>query len=141
VETRYKSSAKNVRLHGFRSISCLFEELSPGSPRRGFPAFDQAGGKLHGDTAYSLPVLFHHEKAGFTIDEVEVFPKSPIANTLLKDSPIRCDLGILVVGIKKKEKEMVFNPAPDTRIEAGDILIVIGENKKLEEMGKMTHPA
>ena len=96
---------------------------------------------LRPDIVDFMRVVGGDEKTGFTIDEIEVFPNSRIANTLLKDSPIRCDLGILVVGIKKKEKEMVFNPPPDSRIEAGDILIVIGENKKLEEMGNMTHPA
>jgi voltage-gated potassium channel len=80
------------------------------------------------------------EKTGFTIEEIEVLPDSSIAETTLRDSPIRCELGILVVGIKKRGKEMVFNPSADTMIEAGDILIVIGETSKLEAMGKLTRP-
>lgn len=94
---------------------------------------------LRPDIVDFMRVVGGDEKTGFTIDEIEVFPDSRIANQLLKDSPIRCELGILVIGIKKKGKEMVFNPSPDTTIEAGDILIVIGENNKLEQMGKMTH--
>jgi voltage-gated potassium channel len=93
---------------------------------------------LRPDIVDFMRVVGGDEKTGFAIDEIEVLPHSPIANTPLKDSPIRCELGVLVVGIKKKGKEMVFNPSADTRIEAGDILIVIGENKKLEMMGKLT---
>jgi len=93
---------------------------------------------LRPDIVDFMRVVGGDEKTGFTIDKIEVFPGSRIANTLLKDSPIRCELGILVVGIRKKGKEMIFNPSPDTRIEAGDILIVIGENKNLELMGKFT---
>jgi len=96
---------------------------------------------LRPDIVDFMRVVGGDEKTGFAIDEIEVLPNSSIANTVLRDSPIRCELGVLVVGIKKKGRDMVFNPSPDTRIEAGDILIVIGENKKLEEMGKMTHPA
>ena len=96
---------------------------------------------LRPDIVDFMRVVGGDEKTGFTIDEIEVFPDSRIANQLLKDSPIRCELGILVVGMKKRGREMVFNPSPDTTIEAGDILIVIGENKKLEKMGKMTRPA
>jgi voltage-gated potassium channel len=95
---------------------------------------------LRPDIVDFMRVVGGDEKTGFAIDEIEVLPDSPIANTLLKDSPIRCELGILVVGIKKKGKEMVFNPSADTKIEAGDILIVIGETKKLERMGKLTQP-
>lgn len=96
---------------------------------------------LRPDIVDFMRVVGGDEKAGFTIDEIEVFPDSSVADTLLKDSPIRCELGVLVVGMKKKGKEMVFNPSPDTKIEAGDILIVIGENKKLEMIGKFTQPA
>jgi voltage-gated potassium channel len=93
---------------------------------------------LRPDIVDFMRVVGGDEKTGFTIDKIEVFPGSRIADTLLKDSPIRCELGILVVGIRKKGKEMVFNPPPETTIQAGDILIVIGENKKLELMGKFT---
>jgi len=95
---------------------------------------------LRPDIVDFMKVVGGDEKTGFAIDEIEVLPNSSIANTVLRDSPIRCELGVLVVGIKKKGKEMVFNPSPDTRIEAGDILIVIGENKKLEMMGRLTRP-
>lgn len=95
---------------------------------------------LRPDIVDFMRVVGGDEKTGFAIDEIEVLPDSHITDTLLKDSPIRCELGILVVGIKKKGREMVFNPAADTKIEAGDILIVIGETKKLERMGKLTQP-
>ncbi|MGB2698281.1 MAG: potassium channel protein [Candidatus Zixiibacteriota bacterium] len=118
--------------------------LRAGADRVVFP--HQIGGirmalvTLRPDIVDFMRAVGGDEKTGFAIEEIEVLPDSSIAETTLRDSPIRCELGILVVGIKKRGKEMVFNPSADTRIEAGDILIVIGETKKLEIMGKLTQP-
>ena len=91
---------------------------------------------LRPDIVDFMRIVGADEKTGFGIQEMEVSSSSPYANTLLRDSSIRCDLGILVVGIKKKG-EMIFNPPPETKIEAGDILIVMGENRQLEKMGTL----
>lgn len=88
---------------------------------------------LRPDIVDFMKIVGEDEKTGFGIQEMEISSSSPYANSLLKDSSIRCDLGILIVGIKKKG-EMIFNPSPETKIEAGDILIVMGENKQLEKM-------
>jgi voltage-gated potassium channel len=118
--------------------------LRAGADRVVFP--HQIGGMrmalvtLRPDIVDFMRAVGGDEKTGFAIEEIEVLPDSSIAESTLRDSPIRCELGILVVGIKKKGREMVFNPSADTRIEAGDILIVIGETKKLERMGKLTQP-
>lgn len=44
---------------------------------------------------------------------------------------------ILVAGIKKTGKDVFLNPSPDTKIEAGDILIVIGDREGLEKLEKL----
>jgi len=93
---------------------------------------------LRPDVVDFMRIVTGDQETGFGIEEIEVKEKSAIADTLLKDSPIRCELGLLVIGIKKEGKEMIINPSPQTRIEAGDILVVIGENQKLEKLGQLT---
>jgi voltage-gated potassium channel len=73
------------------------------------------------------------------IEESRVTPTSPLASATLKDSRIRADLKVIVVAIKKGAGEMVFNPAPETVIEAGDIIVAIGDRKHLDELEKLAN--
>jgi voltage-gated potassium channel len=69
--------------------------------------------------------------------EALIGESSAIANTTLQQSGIRQKLGIIVVAIKKKNGQMVFNPTSDALIEVGDYLIALGpiENvRHLEEI-------
>ena len=51
---------------------------------------------------------------------------------------MRKEFGIMVAGTKKVGKDVFLNPSPDTKIEAGDILIVIGEKEGLEKLEGLT---
>lgn len=93
---------------------------------------------LRPDIVDFMRIVTGDREKGFGIEEIEVKKNSSVADTLLKDSPIRCELGLLVIGMKKKGKEMIINPSAQTKIEPGDILVVIGENEKLEKLGQMT---
>src|SRR5439155_1803384 len=60
------------------------------------------------------------------LEETRIDPKSPLVGTNLKDSRLRSDLKLIIVAIKKSAGHMVFNPDPETPLEAGDILLAIG---------------
>lgn len=62
------------------------------------------------------------------LEEIRIRNGSSLAGKNLINSGIRKDLGIIIVGIKKGDGSMVFNPASATVIEAGDILITLGES-------------
>ena len=51
-----------------------------------------------------------------------------------RDARLRADHQIIIVAIKKKTGHMVFNPAPDTILEVGDILVAMGS---LVHLGKL----
>jgi voltage-gated potassium channel len=68
------------------------------------------------------------------IEEAEIEPGSRLAGVSLKDSQIRQDLGIIIVAIKKPDGKMVFNPAPETLLSAGDILITLGHRQQLDRL-------
>jgi voltage-gated potassium channel len=85
-----------------------------------------------------MKVVTFDKETGIVIEEIEIKPNSPLTQDTLKDSPIRREFGIMVVGIKKVGKEVFLNPSPDTKIEAGDILIVIGKKEELGKLETMT---
>jgi len=85
-----------------------------------------------------MKVVTFDRDTGLTIEEIQIKSGSPLVGSTLKVCPIRKDLGIMVVGIKKVGKDVFLNPSPDTKIEAGDILIVIGEKEGLEKLEGLT---
>ncbi len=57
--------------------------------------------------------------------EVVVHPSSDLAGKTLAGAEVRQRFGIIVVALKRGEKS-TFNPGPDERIEAGDVLVALG---------------
>jgi len=84
-----------------------------------------------------MKVVTFDKETGVVIEEIEIKDNSPLTQSTLKDSPIRKEFGIMVAGIKKPGKDVFLNPSPETKIEAGDILIVIGEKEQLEKLETM----
>jgi len=71
------------------------------------------------------------------LEEIRVDAASALVGKSLVASGIRRDLGIIIVGIKKGDGQMVFNPASDVEIAASDILITLGQPaaiRNLEEI-------
>jgi len=85
-----------------------------------------------------MKVVTFDRDTGLTIEEIEIKPGTPLVGSTLKVCPIRKEFGIMVVGIKKVGKDVFLNPSPETNIEAGDILIVIGEKEGLEKLEELT---
>jgi len=71
------------------------------------------------------------------IEETEVAAGSSLAGTILKDSGLRRDLGIILVAIKKPDGKMVFNPPPEAVIEPHDLLISLGPRHQLDRLEGM----
>ena len=84
-----------------------------------------------------MSVVTFDQDTDLTIEEIQIKPNSPLIQSTLRDCAIRKEFGIMVVGIKKIGKDMFLNPSPETKIEAGDILIVIGEKEKLDKLETM----
>jgi voltage-gated potassium channel len=75
------------------------------------------------------------------LEEIRVTLKSSLINKTLVTSGIRRDLGIIIVGIKKVDGRMLFNPPPSTLIEAGDILITLGEPTATQNLENIANGA
>jgi voltage-gated potassium channel len=75
------------------------------------------------------------------IEEVEVRPGSPLVGSSIKASPVRSELGIIIVAVKKPSAKMAFNPSPESLIEAGDVLITLGHRQQLDRLEEMAGSA
>jgi voltage-gated potassium channel len=71
------------------------------------------------------------------IEEVEVRAGSALVGRSVKASPIRSELGIIIVAIKKPGGKMAFNPEPEAVLEAGDLLITLGHRQQLDRLEEM----
>lgn len=85
-----------------------------------------------------MQVITFDKETGLTIEEIQIKPGSPLIRSTLRDCAMRKEFGIMVAGIKKVGKDVFLNPSPETKIEAGDILIVIGEKEGLERLAELT---
>jgi len=63
-------------------------------------------------------------KLGLIMEEAQVGSKSNLIGKNLIDSHLRQDYGVIIVAIKKKSGEMIFNPLPSEFLESGDVIVV-----------------
>ena len=71
------------------------------------------------------------------LEEIRVAPDSALVAKTLVTSGVRKDLGIIIVGIKQENGQMLFNPPPATTIAAGDVLITLGEPSSILDLERM----
>ena len=71
---------------------------------------------------------------GLIMEEAEVGQKSGFIGKNLIESRLRQEFGVIIVAIKKGSGQMVFNPAPTEKLEAGDVIVVIGQKGDLKRM-------
>jgi voltage-gated potassium channel len=81
-----------------------------------------------------LAVDYFGGELGLAIEEIEVRPGSAIAGKGLRESDLRSRHDVTVVAIKKPDGQVKVNPAPDTVIGEGDVLILVGESKAVEAL-------
>ena len=82
-----------------------------------------------------LERVLHASALSLQIEEVEVHPRAPLAGQTLAESNFRQQFEAVVIGIiNGGSGKMVFNPSPSERIEAGDVLIVLGDSEVLQSL-------
>ncbi len=78
------------------------------------------------------------EKEMVRMEELVVGESSSIAGKSIRESGIRRDFGIMVVGIRRKDGTMIIDPPPDEEIKGGDVLITIGKVENMKQLEKLT---
>ncbi|MFN7993002.1 MAG: potassium channel protein [Bryobacteraceae bacterium] len=82
---------------------------------------------------------FATQAAGLNVvlEQVRVSERSDLVARSIRELQIGRQYGVIVLAIRKGDGEMVFNPAADTAIAAGDYLIVMGQGDKLRTLEGM----
>ncbi len=74
------------------------------------------------------------EDLDLDFEEVVVAPSSIYAGRKLRDTNIRAELNVVIIALRRRGGAMAFNPAGDSDIEAGDMLIAIGRADSLARL-------
>jgi voltage-gated potassium channel len=69
-----------------------------------------------------------------TTEQVCVAPGSPFTGKAVRQLPELQNSGMILLAVRNRTGETVFNPAPETTINAGDFLIVMGERSGLQKL-------
>lgn len=90
---------------------------------------------LRPHTDQFLDHVLHTNTLSRQIDEAQVHQNAPLAGQTLAESNFRQQFDAIVIGIIDAESgDMTFNPSPSEQIDAGDILIVLGETDVIEAL-------
>ena len=84
--------------------------------------------------------IFSRGDIGLDIEEVKLSEQSKLTGKSVRESGLRTDLNIIMIGISRASGEWIYNPRPDTVLEVNDILIVIGGTDELLKFEKMANP-
>ncbi len=80
-----------------------------------------------------IEIAIGRDNIKLQMEEIKVMRESSLVGKDLIQSGIRQELGLIIVGIKHDE-HMMFNPAAKTIIEAGHILIALGEYADIQKL-------
>jgi voltage-gated potassium channel len=84
--------------------------------------------------------VFSRSDIGLEIEEVKLSASSALNGKTVRESGLRSDLNIIIIGISKESGEWIYNPRSETKLESNDILIVIGGTNELITFEKMANP-
>jgi voltage-gated potassium channel len=72
------------------------------------------------------------ESLDLVFEEIAIDATSPYAGKALKDTDLLSALGLMVVAIRQKDGELIFNPKGSNLVSDGDLLIVIGKAESVK---------
>jgi voltage-gated potassium channel len=68
------------------------------------------------------------------LEQVHIDSSSPLAGCSLIEAGLRQRFGVVVVGIRRADGRMDFDPEPETAMQSGDDLVVLGRTNNLREL-------
>lgn len=72
-----------------------------------------------------------------SIEQIRIGPSAALVGQSMIDANLRQRFGVVVVGIQRANGRMEFNPAPETCIEAGDHLVVMGKPESVKQLEQL----
>jgi len=78
-----------------------------------------------------LDQMMRDRDKNLRFEEIDIPENSPFAGRQLRDVPLRREAQALVVAVRDQSRKFRYNPGPDFIIEAGTVLVVIGEAPRM----------
>lgn len=96
---------------------------------------------LHPSVTEFIELISHWEGQDLGLEEVQIQEGSPLAGVPLRDAPIRREMDVIVVGIRRRDGTVAFNPASDLAPAPGEIILALGRRENLRSLEKLAEGA
>jgi len=84
-----------------------------------------------------LDTTLHSEEVEMEMQGITVDEKSRLVGNSLKDCAIRQIAGATILAVKRGDCQLLGNPSPETMINAGDMLIALGDSSQLAALRRL----
>ncbi len=74
------------------------------------------------------------ETLDLVFEEIAINSRSPFANKKLRETNLSRELSLIVIAIRRKSGELSFHPTGETKINEGDLLIVVGKADSMQKL-------
>lgn len=74
------------------------------------------------------------ETLDLVFEEIAINSRSPFANKRLRETNLSRELSLIVIAIRRKNGELSFHPTGETKINEGDLLIVVGKADSMQKL-------
>ncbi len=95
---------------------------------------------LKPQVAVFLELLSSHGGPDLRFEEIEVSASCGQVGRTIRDLRVRAETGALIVGLRRRDGGYDTTPSPDTRLEDGDMLIVVGTAEELRAVEDLFAP-
>ncbi len=82
-----------------------------------------------------MEVLFHDPQSDLVLEEFKVPAGCHLTDRAIRDTNLRRDYDLIIIGLLDAEGRMIFNPRPEHVIHEGDTLIILGRRDQAERLG------
>lgn len=89
------------------------------------------------NVAEFVDVIMHERSMDFRMHEIAIHKDSPIAGVTLRDADLRGRAGALVLALRDDTGVFQTNPAPDTELHPGNIIIAVGTDDALKRVAEV----
>lgn len=92
-------------------------------------------------TVSFLDTMLRSQEESYRVSEAEVTPSSELVGKILKEARIPNRTGVLVIALRSADTgKFIYNPTGDSKIGAGDFLIVISTAAQLAKLKELASP-
>lgn len=82
-----------------------------------------------------MDLLTRSGEMELSLEDLVLSDRCSLVGKALRDTNIRSDYNLIIIGVKKPGGEIFFNPGPEHVLEAGDELITLGNREQLDRFG------